>query len=209
MLCVLLHKLPSLWNLRSVREIREIPCHRTGRHQYHQGRQPFARLTQLFLFRLSDPSTAMSSATVTTTAKSNTYRVTIPADYQIYHSKSPSKPSQETRSSEPRTIGNAQVNNPPGWPVDRRRIPDYRPVNTSLDQESRRTFRNVAERAFIANMFRGVAFNAVSTSCWEIPSGNDSLRQRSRSKQGTAQVWRATVGKYYPNFFQVKIGGEW
>ena len=48
--------------------------------------------------------------------------------------------------------------------MDRRRIPDYRPVNRDLDQNLRRVYLNNVEKAFITMMFLGVGINAVSGS---------------------------------------------
>ncbi|KIW88814.1 uncharacterized protein Z519_10298 [Cladophialophora bantiana CBS 173.52] len=127
----------------------------------------------------------MSATMVGTTTRDNIH-ITVPADYLIYHPDSPPNPSGDTTSRQPLVSSGSRGNNPPHWPDDRRRIPDYRPVNKNLDQQSRRTYRNVVERAFIANMFRGVSFNA-----W------------------LAQTWRATGGRFNSKIFQYKIGGEW
>jgi hypothetical protein len=56
----------------------------------------------------------------------------------------------------------ALVQNPPHWPRDHHRIPDYRPVNRHLNVEERPRGSNGIERTFLLFMFTGVALNAVS-----------------------------------------------
>lgn len=54
------------------------------------------------------------------------------------------------------------VHNPPGWPRDHNRIPNYRPLNRNLNLEERPNGSNGIERTFLFIMFTGVALNAVS-----------------------------------------------
>jgi len=54
-----------------------------------------------------------------------------------------------------------QVENPPGWPQNYRRVPPYRPINRNLDWEQRPDGTNPIERAFIFTMLHGVWLNAV------------------------------------------------
>lgn len=65
-------------------------------------------------------------------------------------------------SSERAEITLIAVTNPPNWPVDRRRVPDYRPVDRNRDVEGRPNGENAFERVFLTIMFTGVVTNAVS-----------------------------------------------
>lgn len=51
--------------------------------------------------------------------------------------------------------------NPPYWPRDHHRVPNYRPINRNLNLDERPRGSNPIERAFIFAMFTGVAMNAV------------------------------------------------
>jgi hypothetical protein len=53
------------------------------------------------------------------------------------------------------------VSNPPNWPTDHRRVPDYRPIDRSRDAEGRPSGSILPERIFITLMFTGVVVNAV------------------------------------------------
>lgn len=53
------------------------------------------------------------------------------------------------------------ISNPPNWPTDHRRIPNYRPIDRNRDAESRPNGTGF-ERVFLTIMFSGVAMNAVS-----------------------------------------------
>ena len=57
-----------------------------------------------------------------------------------------------------------RVQNPPNWPTDHYRVPDYRPINRNLDFAERPQGSNGFEFAFLTMMFTGVCLNAVSDS---------------------------------------------
>jgi hypothetical protein len=59
------------------------------------------------------------------------------------------------------------VTNPPGWPTDHRRVPDYRPVDKTRDTEGRPNGEGAFEKVFLTIMFTGVVMNAVSDKCLE------------------------------------------
>jgi hypothetical protein len=52
--------------------------------------------------------------------------------------------------------------NPPGWPQDHHRVPNYRAIDRNLNAAERPNGSNGVERVFITVMFTGVALNAVS-----------------------------------------------
>jgi hypothetical protein len=54
------------------------------------------------------------------------------------------------------------VTNPPGWPTDHRRVPNYRPVDKNRDVEGRPNGESAFGRGFLTIMFTGVVMNAVS-----------------------------------------------
>ena len=55
-----------------------------------------------------------------------------------------------------------EITNPPGWPTDHRRVPNYRPVEKNRDAEGRPNGEGAFERGFLTIMFTGVVMNAVS-----------------------------------------------
>jgi hypothetical protein len=56
----------------------------------------------------------------------------------------------------------AAVSNPDNWPIDRHRIPNYRPIDRNRDAEGRPNGTILPERIFLTLMFTGVVMNAVS-----------------------------------------------
>jgi hypothetical protein len=80
-------------------------------------------------------------------------------DYKIhltgYDSNSATQGQEQEQSP-------SQVQNPPNWPTDYYRVPDYRPVNRNLDFAERPQGANGFEFAFLTMMFTGVCLNAVS-----------------------------------------------
>lgn len=99
----------------------------------------------------------LSSMSVTTTQNAVTYNtLSVLADYELHHSD----------TSDPAPAPNSHPalasQNPPEWPTDHRRVPNYRPINRDLDQSQRRIYNNNVERAFVTVMLRGVWLNAVS-----------------------------------------------
>ena len=76
-------------------------------------------------------------------------------DYKI-HLTGESPTSNDPEPTTPR------ASNPPNWPVDHRRVPDYRPVDRNRDVEGRPNGENAFERVFLTIMFTGVVTNAVS-----------------------------------------------
>jgi hypothetical protein len=98
---------------------------------------------------------------VTTTANPATYtlRATL-ADYDLHHSNdNHSEPLDTSLNAHPFP----PASNPSTWPIDARRVPPYRPVNTELDQSTRAVYQNGIERAFVSVMFTGVFLEAVGT----------------------------------------------
>ncbi|KAH8767615.1 hypothetical protein BGZ57DRAFT_732354, partial [Hyaloscypha finlandica] len=100
-------------------------------------------------------------------------------DYKIHLTGDNS--SSEQAESTPRA-----ATNPPDWPTDHRRVPDYRPVDRNRDVEGRPNGENAFARAFLTIMFTGVVMNATA-----------------------AKVWGSTAGPYFPRLFRYAIGGEW
>jgi hypothetical protein len=99
---------------------------------------------------------------VTTTANPATYtlRATL-ADYDLHHSNdNQSEPLDTSLNAHP----SPAASNPSTWPIDARRVPPYRPVNTELDQSTRAVYQNGIERAFVSVMFTGVFLEAVGTA---------------------------------------------
>lgn len=103
----------------------------------------------------SDFSTLFTIATMSLTVTSTALEKVL-EDYRIVLTGSDTAPAQPSSSS---TKAKA---NPPDWPTDNFRIPDYRPVNKNLDIEQRPNGSSFPEKAFLTIMFTGVFINAVS-----------------------------------------------
>ena len=98
--------------------------------------------------------------------------------------------------------------NPPGWPTDNFRIPDYRPINKNLDAEERPNGSHVIEKAFLRIMFTGVFINAVSElKCLAVMFCAEA--RLTFYLESLAKLWRATGESYFPGLFIYAIGGEW
>ena len=107
-------------------------------------------------------TTHHTTMSVTTTANPLTYNVSsVLADYEIAHSDSDAS-LDTTLNPHPTSTSLPHPEPPRDWPVDHRRIPTYRPINTELDQSQRRVYQNPIERAFIIVMFSGVFLESVS-----------------------------------------------
>jgi hypothetical protein len=119
---------------------------------------------------------------VTTTANPQTYNLrTVLADYELHHSPE-TEPLDTSLNAHP--TPSSSHSNPSYWPIDARRVPDYRPVNRNLDQNERRVYQNGIERAFVGVMFTGVWLEATLSKAWRTTFG---------------RVWDVAYGK----------GGEW
>lgn len=94
------------------------------------------------------------------------------------------------------------ISNPPNWPTDHHRIPNYRPIDRNRDAESRPNARGF-ERVFLTIMFSGVAMNAVSKHYFKERNAQLIFMKTA------AKIWGATGGPYFPNLFKYAIGGEW
>jgi hypothetical protein len=95
---------------------------------------------------------------VTTTANPIHYSLhTVLADYDLHHTEEEHDTSLNAHPA-PTT---SQVN-PSSWPTEHRRVPEFRPINTELDQSERRVFLSPVERVFVGVMFTGVYLQSVS-----------------------------------------------
>jgi hypothetical protein len=102
---------------------------------------------------------------VTTTANPLTYTLqSTLADYDLHHSDSPESSIDQSLNTHPAPLSHGT---PSSWPTEHRRIPEYRPVNTELDQSERRVFLSGVEQVFVGVMFTGVYLQSVSQSCIE------------------------------------------
>jgi hypothetical protein len=95
----------------------------------------------------------MSTTVVTTSELENVLQ-----NYKIHLTGQSSTTSSSSQEPQMRAISSQ---NPPNWPVDYRRVPDYRPVDTTRDVEGRPNGNNGLERGFLTVMFTGVFLNAV------------------------------------------------
>ncbi|KUJ07455.1 uncharacterized protein LY89DRAFT_631004 [Mollisia scopiformis] len=101
-------------------------------------------------------------------------------DYKIHLTGYDGSTEPSSTQETPRVV------NPPNWPTDHRRVPDYRPIDRNRDAEGRPNGSILPERIFLTLMFTGVVLNA-----------------------STAKLWGATAGPYFPGLFRYAIGGEW
>lgn len=113
-------------------------------------------------------STSTSTMPTPSAASIRTARLRVrgyPADYDVYESRvaASNSPSQQVGTGA--TAGETRVQNPAGWLDDYRRIPPHRPINRHLDQNQRRVYTSLGERAFLTIMFTGLEMNVVSGPC--------------------------------------------
>ncbi|KAF2025608.1 hypothetical protein EK21DRAFT_103803 [Setomelanomma holmii] len=117
---------------------------------------------------------------VTTTTNPTHYTLhPVLADYDLHHTE-----SLDTSLNSHPAPSNSQPQNPADWPIEHRRVPEYRPVNTELDQSERRVYQNGIERTFIGVMFTGVFLQST-----------------------ISKAWRGSVGRVWNVGY--KLGGEW
>ena len=81
-------------------------------------------------------------------------------DYKIHLTGSEPGAASTSNASTGQTT--QTPSNPANWPSDRRRMPDYRPIEYGRIVEERPGGTILPERIFITIMFTGVAINAVS-----------------------------------------------
>lgn len=80
------------------------------------------------------------------------------ADYDLQHSGEENDVSEAPNA---RPAPQGAGDNPADWTEDYRRVPDYRPIDHTLDFAYRDTTQNGIERAFIWNMFSGIVLTSV------------------------------------------------
>ena len=80
------------------------------------------------------------------------------ADYDLQHSGEENDVSEAPNA---RPAPQGAGDNPADWVDNYRRVPDYRPVDHTLDFAYRDTTQNGIERAFIWNMFSGIVLTSV------------------------------------------------
>jgi SRSO17 transposase len=107
---------------------------------------------------------------VTTTANPTTYTLQATLkDYELHHSGTSASAPPVNPNPAPR------VSNPSDWDSSHRRVPNYRPINTNLDQEQRRVYLSNAERTFVAVMFTGVFIEAVGDIWWNATDSYEKI----------------------------------
>ncbi|KAI0536012.1 hypothetical protein GGR58DRAFT_477060 [Xylaria digitata] len=115
----------------------------------------------------------------TTTATITTQNIL--ADYALRHTGGDDArdDAAATNHSHPRL----QREDYPLWDTTYRRVPPYRPINTTRDQSEVRVYQNGIERIFISVMFTGVFVNAsfaqairyaFGRDLWEYPIGGET-----------------------------------
>lgn len=72
----------------------------------------------------------------------------------------------------PQSSAATTTSNPPHWPTEHHRIPNYRPVDRNRDVEGRPNGDNAFERVFLTLMFTGVVMNAVSKGSHQMEERN-------------------------------------
>jgi hypothetical protein len=107
---------------------------------------------------------------VTTTANPVHYSLqTVLADYDLHHTDEGVDTSLNAHPAP-----SASQQNPSSWPTEHRRVPEFRPVNTELDQSERRVYLSGIEQVFVGVMFTGVYLESVSTDKYEGMRGADA-----------------------------------
>lgn len=121
------------------------------------------------------------------------------ADYDLHHSE-----ALEGVSAEPnqRATPEGTGENPPDWVDEYRRVPEYRPIDHTIDFAYRSVYQNGFEQTFLWNMFTGIRLVSVSTMPQLARDDSD------RRIQATNRIWRATGGRVNDTYFRWKVGGE-
>jgi hypothetical protein len=108
---------------------------------------------------------------VTTTANPITYNLqSVLADYDLHHTE-----EELDTSLNAHPAPNTSQENPSSWPTEHRRVPEYRPINTALDQSERRVYQNGIEQVFVGVMFTGVFLESVSTRFEDVSNAANVL----------------------------------
>jgi hypothetical protein len=95
---------------------------------------------------------------VTTTANPIHYSLqTVLADYDLHHTEEELDTSLNAHPAPTTSQGN-----PSSWPTEHRRVPEFRAINTELDQSERRVYLSGVEQVFVGVMFTGVYLQSVS-----------------------------------------------
>ena len=123
------------------------------------------------------------------------------ADYDVHHS-SQIEDTHEELNERPQPEGAG--NNPARWEEGFRRVPEYRPIDHTLDFALRDTYNNNIERVVLWNMFTGIRIVTVSLL---ITTG--ILRGSDLYLQAVNRLWRSTGGKIHDSYFRWRLGGEY
>jgi len=116
----------------------------------------------------------MSVTTTDTTISPQVLLRTL-GDYELHHSGLPAPPPNE-RNDARGGEALSNVENPPDWIVDERRVPPYRPINYEINLAERPGGANLVERMFIAILLNGTALNAVRQLVLNIESVLSELK---------------------------------
>lgn len=84
-------------------------------------------------------------------------------DYDVHHSGNPAV-AETPEAPNSRNDTAAGANQPPNWPSNHQRVPAYRPIDRTLnnDPEERPAGSNAIEGLFIFTMLNGCRINSVS-----------------------------------------------
>ncbi|CAI6306193.1 unnamed protein product [Periconia digitata] len=131
---------------------------------------------------------------VTTTANPQTYNLrTVLADYELHHTPE-SEPLDTSLNAHPEpSTTSSSPSNPPHWPTDARRVPNYRPLNRNLVQSERRVYQNGVEQAFVGVMFTGVVIEAVNSVKSVACNTGQGLGHRIWERRGVVNKWDETM----------------
>ncbi|TVY32178.1 hypothetical protein LSUB1_G007447 [Lachnellula subtilissima] len=96
----------------------------------------------------------------------------------------------------PNSVEAPSFENPPNWPRNHYRVPDYRPANRNLSTEERPKGSNAVEFAFLTIMFTGVYLNSVGDRS---PFMDELYADVLKA---AAKIWGRTGGPYFPGLFR-------
>lgn len=83
-------------------------------------------------------------------------------DYEVHLTGDSNDTQSQIAEPNPRSRSELAAQNPPSWPQEYHRMPNYRPINRNLSFAERPGGSNGVEQLFITVMFTGVSLNAVS-----------------------------------------------
>ena len=127
---------------------------------------------------LSTPASRVNTMSVTTTANPVSGAVLqVLTDYDLHHSGEPARPKTPEGPDRRTKSLRLDAEPPEDWDNAHRRVPVYRPVDSSLRGPERPDGVNAIEKTFIFVMLNGVGLMAVCLPCFAASGDTADMKQ--------------------------------